>query len=218
MLGHSDLRWFRPRDTSVSAVRHGRRLGTSASARAQTHPSILTISLGKGILKENPKTGMERLPLTLGSPRCCPPASVSPPAGPECRNPSNGVPTAGVSGSREGRLPRVTFAGERAPPRRRGGAPVPGQPLGSSARAVRATRLYRARVCIPRPGDSRAGRATAGEPAAPALCRRRTEGGAAAQPACRAHSRHAGLLGTAPSACRCRSYIASPRWRACPRH
>lgn len=66
MPGHSDLRGFRPQDTSPSAVRHGQRLGTRASARTETHPSILTITSEEKNIKREPEAWHLRVAADLG--------------------------------------------------------------------------------------------------------------------------------------------------------
>lgn len=99
-----------------------------------------------GIWREDPKPGIQRAGRRpWGSPRC-PPASVSPPAGPDCPNPiewrskSLAFPGAGRGAS------VGSPSQEDAPHRGRAeGPPAPGQPLGGRARAVRAARHCGAR-------------------------------------------------------------------------
>lgn len=116
----------------------------------------------------------------MGSPRC-PPASVSPPAGRDCPSPSQWH-------SKRGRFRELELGSpsrEDAPHRGRAEGPTlraairrqgSGCPHGPTLRGSGAASLG---LVTAWPG-----RATAGERAAPSPC---TEGGAAAEPACRAH-------------------------------
>lgn len=125
MPGHCDLRGFQPHDNLPNAVRHGRRLGTRTSARAETHPSILTIALGLNNSDTEPLAWHLGSPLTLGR-FLCPPASVSPPSGRDCDSlavafQARAFPGAG--GTPSSRSPSLEDAPRRGPAE---WAPLPG--------------------------------------------------------------------------------------------